>query len=152
MNFVRSGFAPPQLAGARHVTRPAFGPCRSYFETGFNGSPLHNSGCTRKEKGFPVLFPTPYSFLFTFEKSDFYSRRVSSQSDEGSFPCLSPVLSRDCHPAGFVPSAFLRNKSHPHPLPIWKDPALPTHIHSRLPIHGDLPHNLKFSFILTYSS
>jgi len=65
---------------------------RSHFGPGLSVSPLRSPGCTGREKELPVLFTTPHSFFFEFEKRHFNSSRVPLRFGKGSFPCLSPGL------------------------------------------------------------
>ena len=83
---------------------------RSHFETGLSWfkriSRLHSKG-----KEFPLLFPAPHSFLFEFEKSDFYSSLLPSRFGQISYPRLFPVY--NC-------SSIVPQKQFP--IPIFRPP------------------------------
>jgi hypothetical protein len=65
-------------------TRPVFDYRRSYLGTRLGWStPVSRSH--REEKGLPVLFTVPHSFLFESKKSDFYSILVPSRFSQISF-------------------------------------------------------------------
>jgi hypothetical protein len=92
MMIVEDGFSPHLASRGMPFTSPpphliAAGDILEQVSVG----PRWFPGCTRKEKGLSVLFPTPDLFLLEFTKGDFYSSQISLRFGMDSFHRHSPA-------------------------------------------------------------
>jgi hypothetical protein len=125
--------SPPRIAGACRSPGPPLITAGVILEQVSVG-PRWFPGCTRKEKDLPVLFSTPHSFLFEFEKGDFYSSRVSLRFGKRFFPFVLPrLICSSFVPQEQIPPAYAANlvqTSYAHEYLLL----IPVH-QSRIPIH-----------------